>query len=109
MNTSRAAHLTRLRLIILAAAVAIAGLFIPASQIASAHATTAVRTSYAGAAWAKPAIVLEHGSWADGSSWNAVIRACSAPGTPSTLRRTRCAACPTTPPLWPTSSRPFRE
>ncbi len=73
MNTSRAAHLTRLRVIILAAAVAIAGLFIPASQIA-AHATTAARTSYASAAWAKPAIVLEHGSWADGSSWNAVIR-----------------------------------
>ena len=74
MNTSRAAHLTRLRVIILAASVAIAGLVIPASQLASARATTAARTSYASAAWAKPAIVLEHGSWADGSSWNAVIR-----------------------------------
>ena len=73
MSTSRAAHLTWLRVIILAAVIAIAGLVIPASQIASARATTPARTSYATAGWVKPTIVLEHGSWADGSSWDAVI------------------------------------
>ena len=73
MSTSRAAHPTRLRVIILAAAAAIAALVIPASQIAPARAMTAARTSHATAGWVKPTIVLEHGSWADGSSWDAVI------------------------------------
>ena len=42
-----------------------------ASQLPSAHATTA---RAAGSGSPKPTIVLEHGSWADASSWNAVIR-----------------------------------
>ena len=67
MNIARTLRLTRLRLIIAGAALAIAGLLIPASQIASA------RTTSAGISGPKPTIVLEHGAWADSSSWNAVI------------------------------------
>ena len=73
MSTSRAAHLTRPRVIILAAVAAIAALVIPASHITTARATTAARTSHATGGRVKPTIVLEHGSWADGSSWDAVI------------------------------------
>jgi pimeloyl-ACP methyl ester carboxylesterase len=51
------------------AASAVAGLLIPASQIASAQ--TAARTS--AASGPKATIVLEHGAWADSGSWDAVI------------------------------------
>jgi pimeloyl-ACP methyl ester carboxylesterase len=71
MNITRAAHPTRLRVAMMAVILAIAALAISASQLPSAHATTA---HAAGSGAPKPTIVLEHGSWADGSSWNAVIR-----------------------------------
>src|SRR5208282_2466489 len=60
----------RLRLIIAAVIVAMAGLVIPLSQIASA------RTAEAAAAGdgPKPTIVLVHGAWADASSWDGVIQ-----------------------------------
>src|ERR1700722_6650507 len=59
-----------------AAIVALAGLVIPPSQIGPAGAAEA------GAAGGgpKPTIVLEHGAWADTSSWNGVIRRLQADG-----------------------------
>ena len=71
MNITSAAHPARLRAVIMAAILAIAALAISASQIPSAHATTTRAASVGGP---KPTIVLEHGSWADASSWNAVIQ-----------------------------------
>jgi pimeloyl-ACP methyl ester carboxylesterase len=66
----------RLRLIVAAAIVAIAGLVIPLSQIASAGT--------AGAAAAgdgpKPTIVLVHGAWANSASWDGVIQRLQADG-----------------------------
>jgi pimeloyl-ACP methyl ester carboxylesterase len=56
----------RLR-IIMAAVLAIAGLAIPLSQVASAH------TSAAASGEPKPSIVLVHGAWADSSSWDGVV------------------------------------
>jgi pimeloyl-ACP methyl ester carboxylesterase len=50
--------------------LAVAGLLVSAGLIAPARAATAHAASGAGP---KPAIVLEHGAWADGSSWDAVI------------------------------------
>src|SRR5579864_4310017 len=76
MNIARAAQHARLRLIIAALAVAIAALIIPLSQIASAHATTRAAAS----GEPKPAIVLEHGAWANTASWNAVIQRLQADG-----------------------------
>ena len=49
---------------------------IPLSQTASAHATTRVGASLG----PKPTIVLEHGAWADTSSWNGVIKRLQADG-----------------------------
>ena len=43
-------------------------MLIPASQVASAHVVT--RPAADGP---KPAIVLEHGAWADSGSWDAVV------------------------------------
>lgn len=51
----------------LALAVAIAGLLLSMSQLASARTVTATSTG------PKPSIVLVHGAWADSSSWNAVV------------------------------------
>jgi pimeloyl-ACP methyl ester carboxylesterase len=51
-------------------------LVIPLSQTASARATTRVAAS----AGPKPTIVLEHGAWADTSSWNGVIKRLQADG-----------------------------
>jgi pimeloyl-ACP methyl ester carboxylesterase len=76
VNIARAARHGRLRLIIPALAVAIAALIIPFSQIASAHTTTrAVPGS-----GHKPAIVLEHGAWANTASWYGVIQRLQADG-----------------------------
>jgi pimeloyl-ACP methyl ester carboxylesterase len=58
----------KLRLIMTAAVLAIAGLFISVSQIASAGTTSRP----APASGPKPSIVLVHGAWADSSSWDAV-------------------------------------
>jgi pimeloyl-ACP methyl ester carboxylesterase len=75
VNITRVAWPGRLRLII-AVIVAIAGLVIPLSQIASAGA--------AGAATAgggpRPSIVLVHGAWADSGSWDGVIQRLQADG-----------------------------
>ena len=76
MNIARAAQRARLRIIIPALAVAIAALIIPLSQVASAHTTTRAAAS----GGAKPAIVLEHGAWANTASWAAVIQRLQADG-----------------------------
>jgi hypothetical protein len=59
----------RLRAIVVAAVLAVTGLLVSTSQIASAHEVAAADTG-----GAKPVIVLEHGAWADGSSWQKVVR-----------------------------------
>jgi pimeloyl-ACP methyl ester carboxylesterase len=76
VNIARAAQHARLRLIIPALAVAIAGLIIPFSQIASAHTTSRAVPS----GGPKPTIVLEHGAWANTASWYAVIQRLQADG-----------------------------
>jgi len=76
VNITRIAPLRRLRLVVVAAAAAMAGLVIPVSQIASAHTV-----SPAGAGGGpKPTIVLEHGAWANSASWNGVIQRLQADG-----------------------------
>jgi pimeloyl-ACP methyl ester carboxylesterase len=69
MKITRLTRHGRLRLIITAAVLAITGLFIPVSQIASAGTTS----RSAPASGPKPSIVLVHGAWADSSSWDAVV------------------------------------
>ena len=76
MNIARTGRRARLRLIIPALAVAAAALIIPLSQTASAHTTTPAAASTG----PKPTIVLEHGAWADTSSWNGVVRRLQADG-----------------------------
>src|SRR5258706_1653765 len=70
MKITRFTRLGRLRLLVTAAVLAIAGLLIPVSQMASAGAATARSVSQTGP---KPSIVLVHGAWADRSSWDAVV------------------------------------
>jgi pimeloyl-ACP methyl ester carboxylesterase len=90
-----AARLTRPRLILLAAVLAIAGLLIAvAGQTGPAHAATGRAAQASAAAWTsgpKPTIVLVHGAWADSGSWNGVIWRLQAAGytvyaTPNPLR-----------------------
>ena len=68
----------RLRIIIVAAVLAIAGLLVSISQLASAHAATSRPAG--GTSGSKPVIVLEHGAWADGSSWDQVVANLQAAG-----------------------------
>ena len=75
MNIARTAR-RRLRLIIPALAMATAALIIPLSQTASADSTPRAAAS----SGPKPTIVLEHGAWADTSSWNGVIERLQADG-----------------------------
>jgi pimeloyl-ACP methyl ester carboxylesterase len=75
VNIARTAR-RRQRLIVPALIIAMAALIIPLSQSASAHTATAATAS----SGPKPAIVLEHGAWADTSSWNGVIRRLQADG-----------------------------
>jgi pimeloyl-ACP methyl ester carboxylesterase len=70
MDIARVPHPTRLRLVMIAVILAITGLAVTASQLPSAGATT----TNAGGGGPRPTIVLEHGAWADASSWDAVIR-----------------------------------
>jgi pimeloyl-ACP methyl ester carboxylesterase len=70
MDIARIPHPARLRLVMRAVILAITGLAMTASQLPSAGATT----TNARAGGPKPTIVLEHGAWADASSWDAVIR-----------------------------------
>jgi pimeloyl-ACP methyl ester carboxylesterase len=69
MKIIRAARDNGLRFITTAAILAIAGLLVPVSQIASAD--TAARST--AASGTRPSIVLVHGAFADGSSWDAVV------------------------------------
>jgi pimeloyl-ACP methyl ester carboxylesterase len=76
VNITRIAQPGRLRLIAAAAIVAIAGLVIPLSQIASARSAEAAATGNG----PKPSIVLVHGAWADSGSWDGVTRRLQADG-----------------------------
>jgi pimeloyl-ACP methyl ester carboxylesterase len=76
VNSARTARRARLPLIISALVMATAALVIPLSQNASARTTSGVAAS----AGPKPTIVLEHGAWADTSSWNGVIGRLQADG-----------------------------
>src|SRR6516165_8200004 len=72
MNLQWASHRTRLRLILPAAIVAVATVVGVTAQAASAHASSSHVFRWDGGT--KPTIVLEHGAWADASSWSKVIR-----------------------------------
>jgi pimeloyl-ACP methyl ester carboxylesterase len=72
MNLARAARPTRLRLIVVTAAMAVAGLLAATTQAASAR--TVAQHVFRWDGETKPVIVLEHGAWADSSSWNGVIQ-----------------------------------
>jgi len=76
VNIGRTTQRGRLGLAIPPLVMAIAALIIPVSQTASAHTTTRAAASDG----SKPTIVLEHGAWADTSSWNGVIRRLQANG-----------------------------
>jgi pimeloyl-ACP methyl ester carboxylesterase len=72
MNALTTAHPTRLRLVIVAVTLALAGLLATATGGSPARATAAHGLGWAGKP--TPVIVLEHGAWADASSWDGVIR-----------------------------------
>jgi pimeloyl-ACP methyl ester carboxylesterase len=72
MNLHRTVHWTRLRLIVLAAIVAVASVLAVTAQAASARPGSSHGFRWPGGH--KPVIVLEHGAWADASSWDRVIR-----------------------------------
>src|SRR5260370_32623252 len=71
MNIMLGIHLSRLRIVMIGAVLAVAGLLVSASQIVPARAAT---VHAAGGGGPKPTIVLEHGAWADGSSWAGIIQ-----------------------------------
>jgi pimeloyl-ACP methyl ester carboxylesterase len=70
-------HVSRIRIVLVAVVLAVAGLLVSVSQIAPAGAATAHVANGGGP---KPTIVLEHGAWADGSSWDEVIGLLQADG-----------------------------
>jgi pimeloyl-ACP methyl ester carboxylesterase len=76
MNITRITRPSALRLVIAAVIMAIAGLLIPFSQVASARTARAAAANDS----PKPRIVLLHGAWADTSSWDGVIRRLQADG-----------------------------
>jgi pimeloyl-ACP methyl ester carboxylesterase len=71
MKFARAARLTKPRLAMFAAALAVASAAALTSQAASARTDSSQVSSWAGGT--RPVIVLEHGAWADASSWSKVI------------------------------------
>ena len=76
MRISVIPRLTRPNLAVAGAALAIAGTLLGAGLAGTATAAThpATAASHRGAPPApKPTIVLVHGAWADGSSWNSVV------------------------------------
>jgi len=75
MNIIRSAPPARLRAIVMAAVLAIAGLLASASQTTPARAMTIHASG-----GPKPTIVLEHGAWADASSWSGEIQRLQAHG-----------------------------
>jgi pimeloyl-ACP methyl ester carboxylesterase len=72
MNAITTARPARLRLVIVAAILALAGLLAAVMAGGPARAADAGGLSWAGKT--RPVIVLEHGAWADSSSWDGVIR-----------------------------------
>jgi pimeloyl-ACP methyl ester carboxylesterase len=72
MNVITTPRPARLRLVILAIILALAGLLAANAVSGPARAAAARRLSWAGKV--RPVIVLEHGAWADSSSWDGVIR-----------------------------------
>jgi len=76
MNITRVTQPARLRLVVAAVIVAIAGLVIPISPIASARTAEAARAGDG----SKPSIVLVHGAWADSGSWGGVTQRLRAHG-----------------------------
>jgi pimeloyl-ACP methyl ester carboxylesterase len=87
VNFTRAPRLTRPRLAILAAVLAIVGLFTAVSQIAPAQAASGHDTRAsdhdaraAAAGQTKPTIVLVHGAFASASGWTGVIQRLEAQG-----------------------------
>ena len=76
MNITRVTRPARLRLVGAAVVVAIAGLVIPVSQIASARTADTARAGDG----PKPSIVLVHGAWADSGSWDGVAQRLQARG-----------------------------
>jgi pimeloyl-ACP methyl ester carboxylesterase len=70
VNIIEGMHLPRMRIMLIAVVLAVAGLLVSASQIAPARATT----FHAASDGPKPTIVLEHGAWADASSWAGEIQ-----------------------------------
>ena len=71
MSVHLSSRPARLRIIIVAAVLAIAGLLFATTQAGSARAAASGATDRS--SWAKPVIVLEHGAWADSSSWDQVV------------------------------------
>jgi pimeloyl-ACP methyl ester carboxylesterase len=77
VNIIQGVRLSRMRIALIAVVLAVGGLLVPAGQIASARAGT---VHAAGGGGPKPTIVLEHGAWADGSSWAGEIQRLQAGG-----------------------------
>jgi pimeloyl-ACP methyl ester carboxylesterase len=77
VNPMKKPHLTRPRILVAGTVLALAGILIPISQSAQARTVSAGTTSSSAV---KPTIVLEHGAWADASSWDAVITRLQADG-----------------------------
>jgi hypothetical protein len=67
MHVTRLAALRKPPRIVVAAMTAIFGLLVLLTPVASAQASAGAVDR------AKPTVVLEHGAWADASSWNGVI------------------------------------
>jgi pimeloyl-ACP methyl ester carboxylesterase len=72
MDAITTKRLARLRLVIVAAILALAGLLAAAVADGPAGAAEAPQLNWTGNT--RPVIVLEHGAWADSSSWDAVIQ-----------------------------------
>jgi pimeloyl-ACP methyl ester carboxylesterase len=72
MSLQWTAHHRRLRLIVLAALVTVAAVLGVTAQAASARPAGPGTFHWSGGP--KPVIVLEHGAWADASSWGRVIQ-----------------------------------
>jgi pimeloyl-ACP methyl ester carboxylesterase len=76
VNIIQGMRLSRMRIVLIAVVLAVAGLLVSASQIGPAGAATA----HAAEGGPKPTIVLEHGGWADASSWTGEIKRLQADG-----------------------------
>jgi pimeloyl-ACP methyl ester carboxylesterase len=77
VNIVQGMRLSRMRIALIAVVLAVVGLLLSASQIASVRAGTVYA---AGGGGPKPTIVLEHGAWADASSWAGEIQRLQADG-----------------------------